>query len=817
MNRGTFARGTSQGSTHRALPYAFRAMLLLAGSATALAPLAAQAQESTTRKAFDIPAGPLADAIALFGQQAGIQVTASDALVSARRNAPLRGSFGIAEGLSTMLAGTGLTYRFIGANAVRIEAAPQGGDHAIQLGTVQVEATALGAEGSAPLPPAYAGGKVARGGRAGLLGNRDTMDTPLSMVSYTEQTIRDQQASSVAELLFVNDPSVRASIGSSNRYDALTIRGLRVPNSDIALNGVYGLLPNWRVGPDAVERVELLKGPGALLNGMAPGGSIGGGVNVVSKQAGETPLNRVTAEYESDAHFGGHVDMGRRFGADHAFGIRINGAIRGGKTPYDGQTGRSSAGSVNLDYRANTLRLSLDLIYQADWMRAPERGPTVAAGTVMPAVPDPRINMSQSFDFGDSQSLTGLGRAEYDIASTVTLYATAGANGFNFTKREANGPTILNAKGDATADTNIQTGHYRTNTQEVGLRAQLATGPIDHKLSVSASRLYQAYQLGQITYATYTTNIYNPVRLLETLAPLSAYGMRPASDLALRSVALADTLSVAQDLVQLTAGVRLQGVSTNSYSSATGAVTRHYESDATTPMVGLVVRPSKAVSLYGNYIQALTPGPAVPTGAINSGDVFAPYKSKQLEVGAKLDLGTFGATLAAFQIKVPNGITDPVTKIYALNGEQRNRGIELHGFGTITPGLRLLGGVTFQEGKLTRTPGGINDGHNALGVPNVQVNMAAEWDPAFVHGLTVGGRVIHTGTSWLDAANAYRVPAWTRFDLTSRYAVKAAGVPLTLQANLTNAFNHRYWESNPSGYLIVGAPRTVWLSVSADF
>ena len=56
------------------------------------------------------------------------------------------------------------------------------------------------------LPSAYAGGQVARGGRVGLLGNVDVMDTPFNTTNYTQALIQDQQARSVADVL-QNDPS----------------------------------------------------------------------------------------------------------------------------------------------------------------------------------------------------------------------------------------------------------------------------------------------------------------------------------------------------------------------------------------------------------------------------------------------------------------------------------------------------------------------------------------------------------------------------------------------------------------------------------
>ena len=58
--------------------------------------------------------------------------------------------------------------------------------------TVLVNASAdASAEG---LSKAYAGGQVARGGRMGILGAVDMMDSPFGSTSYTQQFIADQQA-----------------------------------------------------------------------------------------------------------------------------------------------------------------------------------------------------------------------------------------------------------------------------------------------------------------------------------------------------------------------------------------------------------------------------------------------------------------------------------------------------------------------------------------------------------------------------------------------------------------------------------------------
>ncbi|MCH3798742.1 TonB-dependent receptor, partial [Campylobacter jejuni] len=82
--------------------------------------------------------------------------------------------------------------------------------------------------------------------------------------------------------------------------------------------------------------------------------------------------------------------------------------------------------------------------------------------------------------------------------------------------------------------------------------------------------------------------------------------------------------------------------------------------------------------------------------------------------------------LALFQIRVPGGIVDPVSKVYSLNGEQRNQGVELNGFGELARGVRLLGGVTWLDAKQRKTQGGLNDGRHAVGAPELQANLTLE-------------------------------------------------------------------------------------------
>jgi len=109
------------------------------------------------------------------------------------------------------------------------------------------------------LPPAYAGGQVATGGRVGLFGSLDAMDTPFSSTSFTEDLVRNQQARSVADVL-QNDPAVRVSKGFGNFQELYIIRGFPVFSDDMTYNGLYGVLPRQYVAAELLERVEVFRG-----------------------------------------------------------------------------------------------------------------------------------------------------------------------------------------------------------------------------------------------------------------------------------------------------------------------------------------------------------------------------------------------------------------------------------------------------------------------------------------------------------------------------------------------------------------------------
>ena len=234
--------------------------------------------------------------------------------------------------------------------------------------------------GTLGAPPApYAGGQVATGGSLGLLGNRSVMDTPFNQTNYTAELIANQQARTIRDVL-ANDPSVRVIQAAGGGADSLFIRGFYYDSGDFGLNGLYGIAPYYSIGANFIERVEVLKGPSAVLNGMttggtgvSSGGAVGGSVNLITKHAPDIDITRLTATYVSKSQFGGHIDVSRRYGEHKEWGVRLNSTYSNGNTPWNRQTDEFGNVVLGLDYRGENARLEVDVGYQADNLNPPMR------------------------------------------------------------------------------------------------------------------------------------------------------------------------------------------------------------------------------------------------------------------------------------------------------------------------------------------------------------------------------------------------------------------------------------------------------------
>ena len=701
------------------------------------------------------------------------------------------------------------------------------------LPTIVISASAdASADG---LSKAYAGGQVARGGRLGVLGSVDMMDTPFNTMNFTQQVIQDQQARSVADVL-QNDPSVRVARGFGNYQELYVIRGFAVNSDDLAYNGLYGLLPRQFVASELLERVEVFRGANSFINGAAPGGGgIGGTINLLPKRAGNNDLTQVTLGAETGGQGYAAVDIGRRFGPDGSTGIRVNAVRRDGDTGIDDEKRELTLASVGVDFHARDFRLSADIGHQEHKLKSARPSVTVAGGIALPSAPESDSNFAQKWTHSNERDTFGTLRGEFDLAKDSVVWAALGARSGDESNILA-APTVSSSNGAASMYRFDNERHDSVRTGEIGIRAKLRTGGIGHSLSATASTYWQESRNAYATsnFAGFATNIFKPVDVAAPVADYFTGGVlsnpKLTSKTILSSYAVADMMSLMDDKLLITVGARNQTIKSDSYDYNSGVGTAHYDESKVTPVAGIVYRPVKAVSIYANYIEGLQQGPTATgnytdpvTGATrpvdNIGENFAPYVSRQKEIGVKYDHGNVGASAAIFSVDQPSAYI--VNSHFGVFGEQRNKGLEMTVFGVPVRGLRVLGGLTLLDAKQRITAGGVNQGKDVIGVPDTQVNIGAEWDVPGVRGLNLNARVLYTASQFADGANTQELPSWNRLDLGANYMARILDRNVTFRARIDNVADKNYWASAGgypgSGYLVLGSPRTVVVSATVDF
>ncbi|VDY62643.1 TonB-dependent receptor [Shimwellia blattae] len=685
--------------------------------------------------------------------------------------------------------------------------------------------------GGDQLVPAFLDGQIANGGRMGMLGEQKAMDVPFSVIGYTSKLVEDQQAHTIADVV-ANDAGVQSTQGYGNFAETYRIRGFTLDGDDMTLGGLSGIVPRQVMDTQMLERIEVFKGANSLMNGASSTG-VGGMINLEPKRAESIPVTRVGVDYTSDSQLGGNLDVGRRFGDNDQFGVRVNLLHREGGTTVDNDRRRTTLASVGLDYKGERLRSSLDFGYQKKTFHGSTAGINITNVDFIPSAPGTSHNYSQKWAWSDIENEFGMLKSEYDLLDNNLLTAYGALGGQHAHEQGTySSPKLIDGSGAATAgrlDTNRISD---TASGMAGLRSQFATGPVSHKVNVGyAAQTTQIKTAWGMAWGNESpTNIYDThaVPMPDNVLTGGKNYTDPLTTERDRSQGwlLSDTLGVLDDSVLLTLGARHQKVVVTSYNVNTGKqeAASSYSEQRWMPTYGIVYKPWESVSLYANHTEALQPGGTGALGTVNYGQSLGIVHSKQNEVGVKLDFGRVGGSVALFEIKKPSVLTTTSNNLsYSkLDGEQRNRGLELNAFGEPVLGLRLNGGATWMDPELTKTQDGINNGNDAIGVPRFTAVFGAEYDIAQVPGLTATGRVNHTGSQYADSANTKKLSAYTTLDLGMRYRMQLNEDKneMVVRVGLDNVTNKKYWsgvDSTSGIYLFQGQGRTLKASLSYDF
>lgn len=671
----------------------------------------------------------------------------------------------------------------------------------------------------------YANGTLSKTAHLAALGDKDTLDTPFSVTTYTSQLIEDQQSSTLAAIL-KNDPSIRISTNQGHFNENFQVRGFVLHNDDVALNGLYGMAPTSRLPTEFLESVTVLKGPNALVGGMSPTGNVGA-VLIANTKRADQDLNRITTSFEGEGYHKTHFDFSRRFGEQKQFGVRVNAAYADGERIIEGMNDRQALGAIAADYRGDKLKVNLD----AYAVRENRDGGSPAMVSFQNldhiiAAPKSSTNYFSHLKGWTDSQFVGL-NGEYQFNPYLKAFAGVGYAEKEYAGHMFGTRMILTKEQTTPGDATSQ--YYSTRSKEhnvssnLGFEGKFTTGAIEHTLGLRADYLTRKYNQhkGAGVYE-FNTNLYNPSQLGKMPEPPVVI---PYADNKYVSYTLSDQISMLDDKLQFILGARYQDMDIRVLAKNT-----RYQEAKVSPSLGIVLKPwGENTSIYASYVEGLSAGTSIDNAKdANDGVTFAPFQTKQYELGAKFQTGSWLNTIAIYQIEKPDTATDTtyrdpnndkITQITTDGKETRSRGIEWSASGEVYDGLNLLANLAYNDTEITKSPSNkANEGNTQFGSPKFTAGLGLDYQLPMVEGLNLNTRVSYVGSQYINDSNNIKLPSFTIVDVGARYKTTFGDVGTTLLLNVDNIANKKYWEGmfNPN-YALIGAERTYKIGLSFDF
>ena len=230
----------------------------------------------------------------------------------------------------------------------------------------------------------------------------------------------------------------------------------------------------------------------------------------------------------------------------------------------------------------------------------------------------------------------------------------------------------------------------------------------------------------------------------------------------------------------------------------------------------LIWQPSTRFRLFASRVSGLEESGSAPAAAVNRGEVLAPVKARQSELGLRYAV-TPGLNLivAGFDIRKPIYGLRP-DGIYAPIGTVRHRGVEASLTGKIGSGTAIVVGGNVVRPRLSGplVDAGLVD-RVAPGVS--RVNATVSVDQQLGNGWSADLYLLYEGSRRRDQNGDTELPA-VPFDAVGvRYNWTSGKTQLSLRAQLVNALVRRGYYATPYGPLVPVPPFTYRLLLSAGF
>lgn len=504
------------------------------------------------------------------------------------------------------------------------------------------------------------------------------------------------------------------------------------------------------------------------------------------------------------------IDVGRRFGENERYGVRITASNISGDTVLDGENLSQQAFSINLDQKSDKSKTNLLVAYD----HTDHKGGTgsISFGnsvTSLPDAPDSGRIYKPDWSYNEYDNWIAALNHEQKLGEHVSAYINAGYHREDWYGYIDGNPKITNNKGDF----NISMTNYPLAATKkyagFGVKGDFNIGSVKNEYLIGADKTWYTYDISQNpNFATGgkwsgTGNIYQHNWWPSLSRP--SYSPAHSQDAQMTGWHIIDTVKALDDKLQVTLGIHGHKASKTPVGQDT------QKSDAICPTYAVSYKVSPAVTVYADHSESFGMGSMVSTkdGYANAGQILDPAKTKQNEIGVKVKTGNFLNTFSAFKIVQANTIDKYIggQKYLVQDGEQTNKGFEWAFTGNLSNKWDLIGGLMYLDAK-------DNKGQDVNGASEWSGTVGAIYKPT--EDLSIIGRITYLGSTTINNGDL-DVPSYAKFDLGASYKTKLNNTPVTFDLMCYNLTGKDYWSAR-SGYssLNVGAPRTVVLSANFE-
>jgi catecholate siderophore receptor len=645
-------------------------------------------------------------------------------------------------------------------------------------------------------------------------------DIPQTVNVVPASVIKDQGAKSLEDVL-KNVPGIGQSNGDGQR-DQVTIRGFSAIG-DIFVDGFRDDALYFR-DLSNIERVEVIKGPAAVLYGR---GSSGGLINNVSKKPNFAPQQEVGVSFDSEGQRRTQFDAGwaDQQQGDKAF--RVTGAFEDSDTfRDDGYIDRKAIAPSAYFRLSDDLELNLGATYLYD-KRLIDFGIPARDGRPVDVDRDKRFGSGDpDQDYVRSEVFTLTAGVDYRINDELSLSNNTRYYRYDLDRNNTladSSPTRFVTAPNGELLVKLNRGNVARDEygifNQTELKQQVALADMQHNLLYGVELGHQDKH--QRVFSQ--NNVARVPVYRDALVPVPEH----ARNLTSKGTNFQETAGFyVQDLIELNAqwkallGVRYD-IFGQEYDDDRVQNTDLDRTDKTwSPRAGLVFQPDQVQSYYVSVSRGYQPsGEMFAISTANAG--LEPEETTNYELGAKWDLldGGLSVTAAVFRLERTNiKTTDPANPaLQILAGEQRTDGFEATFSGQLTDKWQLYGGYAYLDAEITKsnskTNGVANEGQTPTLTPQNSANLWLVRQLAPRWRLGMGANYVDERYTALD--NVTVMPGYTTFDAALMYDEPTWDAAL----RLTNLTNKDYYASAHGSVDLItpGAPRTLELSANYRF